>query len=72
MKAIEVEHIAKRYVIGGVKELGYRTIRDSLSNLFSRRDSRPSVRETIWALRDVTFSAAEGEVIGIIGRNGAG
>jgi len=72
MNAIEVEHIAKRYVIGGVKELGYRTIRDSLSNLFSSRKGKPSVRETIWALRDVTFSASEGEVIGIIGRNGAG
>jgi lipopolysaccharide transport system ATP-binding protein len=72
MNAIDVEHIAKRYVIGGVKELGYKTIRDSLTGLFARRAKTPSVRETIWALRDVSFSAAEGEVIGIIGRNGAG
>ncbi|HWS71304.1 MAG TPA: ABC transporter ATP-binding protein [Thermoanaerobaculia bacterium] len=72
MNAIDVEHIAKRYVIGGVKELGYKTIRDSISGMFRRRATTPSVRETIWALRDVSFSAAEGEVIGIIGRNGAG
>ena len=72
MNAIEVEHIAKRYVIGGVKELGYKTLRDSISGLFARREKTPSVRETIWALRDVSFTAAEGEVIGIIGRNGAG
>ncbi|MCU1227799.1 MAG: hypothetical protein JWO97_683, partial [Acidobacteria bacterium] len=25
MRSIEVEKLAKRYVIGGVKELGYRT-----------------------------------------------
>ena len=72
MNAIDVEHIAKRYVIGGVKELGYKTIRDSISGMFRRRAKTPSVREEIWALRDVSFSAAEGEVIGIIGRNGAG
>jgi lipopolysaccharide transport system ATP-binding protein len=72
MNAIDVEHIAKRYVIGGVQELGYKTLRDSLGNLFARGPKTPSVRETIWALRDVTFSASEGEVIGIIGRNGAG
>jgi lipopolysaccharide transport system ATP-binding protein len=72
MNAIDVEHIAKRYVIGGVKELGYKTIRDSIGGMFRRREKTPAVRETIWALRDVSFTAAEGEVIGIIGRNGAG
>jgi len=28
--------------------------------------------EFIWALRDVSFEVKEGEVLGIIGRNGAG
>jgi lipopolysaccharide transport system ATP-binding protein len=71
MRSIEVEQLAKKYVIGGVKELGYRTLRDSISGLLKRRAERPS-RETIWALRDVSFTAEQGEVIGIIGRNGAG
>jgi lipopolysaccharide transport system ATP-binding protein len=31
-----------------------------------------SPRETIWALKDVTFEVGEGEVLGVIGRNGAG
>jgi len=29
-------------------------------------------KEEFWALRDVSFSAAPGEIIGIVGRNGAG
>ena len=31
-----------------------------------------SQEETIWALRDVSFSIDRGETVGIIGRNGAG
>jgi lipopolysaccharide transport system ATP-binding protein len=71
MRSIEVEKLAKKYVIGGVKELGYRTLRDSISGLF-RSSGERAQRETIWALRDISFNAEQGEVIGIIGRNGAG
>ncbi|MCU1231266.1 MAG: transporter related [Acidobacteria bacterium] len=71
MRSIEVEKLAKKYVIGGVKELGYRTLRDSISGLF-RSSGERAQRETIWALRDISFTAEQGEVIGIIGRNGAG
>jgi lipopolysaccharide transport system ATP-binding protein len=70
-RAIEVEHLAKRYQIGGHRELQYKTIRDTLASLVRRGETR-SVRETIWALDDVTFSINAGEAIGIIGRNGAG
>jgi lipopolysaccharide transport system ATP-binding protein len=70
-RAIEVEHLAKRYQIGGHRELQYKTIRDTLASLVRRGETR-SVRETIWALDDVTFSINAGDAIGIIGRNGAG
>jgi len=69
--SIVVENIAKRYVIGGAKELGYKTLRDAIASLFRPRGPKMS-RETIWALKDVSFAAKKGEVIGIIGRNGAG
>ena len=37
-----------------------------------RHPLRRDKKETIWALRDVTFALGAGEVVGIIGRNGAG
>ncbi len=33
---------------------------------------KPSEAEILWALRNVSFSIAEGEVLGVLGRNGAG
>jgi len=70
-RAIEAGHLAKKYVIGGVKEANYRTLRDSIAGFVRRRGASPR-RETIWALRDVSFTVERGEVMGIIGRNGAG
>lgn len=43
----------------------------SCTSGFSVSDA-PRAREDFWALRDVSFSVAQGEVVGIIGRNGAG
>src|SRR5688572_13004033 len=70
-RTIAVENLAKKYVIGGLKERRYKTARDSIAGLF-RLGARTSSRETIWALQDVSFEASHGEAIGIIGRNGAG
>ena len=70
-RTIEVEQLAKKYVIGGIHEIGYNTMRDSIMSLF--RGRRPGVeKQTIWALHDVTFTADHGDTIGIVGRNGAG
>lgn len=37
-----------------------------------RRTTQTLTRETYWALRDISFEVPTGQVLGIIGRNGAG
>ena len=75
---IRAENISKKYKIGAAR---YRhdTLRDQITyglrNLFNRdgRRSRVSgLKDTIWALKDVSFEVKQGELVGIIGRNGAG
>jgi lipopolysaccharide transport system ATP-binding protein len=75
--AIQVENLGKQYRVG--QYVGYRTLRESLSNLLSAtfRHSnnghrRNKDQEYIWPLKDISFSVKRGEAIGIIGRNGAG
>lgn len=71
MKIIEIKNISKKYKIGG--SMQQTMLREALVNLFkfSFRGKRKK-SESIWALDDVSFSVDEGEVVGIIGRNGAG
>ncbi|HEX6189869.1 MAG TPA: ABC transporter ATP-binding protein [Pyrinomonadaceae bacterium] len=73
---IEVNNLAKQYQIGAVRP-PYQTLRESFLNAvripFQRRSNGSRARkETIWALKDVTFQVNPGEAVGIIGRNGAG
>ncbi len=68
---ITVEKLSKQYEIGVAKR--NTTLRESLTNLMTLHFLRSrSQEETIWALRDVSFSIGSGESVGIIGRNGAG
>jgi lipopolysaccharide transport system ATP-binding protein len=80
---IRVNNLSKRYRIGAA-EKGYKTFREAIMEglsapvrNFSRlrgltRFKNGDEADVIWALKDVSFEVNEGEVLGIIGKNGAG
>lgn len=61
--AIHVEGLSKCYQL-------YDQPQDRLKQMFM--GSRKTYFRDFWALRDVSFSIARGETVGIIGRNGSG
>jgi lipopolysaccharide transport system ATP-binding protein len=72
--AITTHELSKSYLLGTGRR-GYTTLRDALVEAAQRpldRRARRRERETLWALRDVSFTVQHGEVVGLIGHNGAG
>jgi lipopolysaccharide transport system ATP-binding protein len=68
--------VGKQYRIGQYRSR-YNTLRDKIGTFFpgsknQKRADPGSTENQFWALRNVSFSVAEGEVVGVIGRNGAG
>jgi len=75
--AIRVEKLGKRYRIGA-PAMSYRTLRESVADVFRsplqwlRGGENLNGKNTIWALKDISFEVNQGQVLGVIGRNGAG
>jgi lipopolysaccharide transport system ATP-binding protein len=65
---LEIGNVSKKYRIRH-SQGGYVSFRERIVSLASRSREQ---REDFWALKDVSFSVAQGESIGVIGRNGAG
>jgi lipopolysaccharide transport system ATP-binding protein len=79
--AISVENLSKLYRLGTGPAGGYRTLRETITDAVAapwRRlrgktpSSSPASSGSVWALRDVSLDVQPGEVVGVIGRNGAG
>lgn len=78
---IEVKNISKKYNINAYQGK-YIALRDVLTNIMKKPFSflkakaekviGKANKEEFWALKDINFTVKKGEVIGIIGHNGAG
>jgi lipopolysaccharide transport system ATP-binding protein len=64
-KCYRIRHEQQRYV--ALRDV----ITDRFKRLFRHAEALPT-REDFWALKGVSFEVAQGEVVGLIGRNGAG
>lgn len=68
MPIIQVDHVTKEYQLGQLHSL-----KTTVLNQWSRLTGQPvEDRKPFKALDDVSFSVEQGEVLGIIGHNGAG
>src|SRR5213595_448888 len=75
---ITVENLCKKYSLRHQRNERYTALRDVIAEkalgFFKNLKSGNGVsvsKEDFWALKDVSFEVQRGEVVGIIGRNGA-
>jgi len=81
---LQVENLGKKYLIKHQQQVSYTALRDVITDKVKsfgkkiifpwnhKQSSTYSKTEEFWALKDVSFKVEQGNVIGIIGRNGAG
>jgi lipopolysaccharide transport system ATP-binding protein len=78
---LEIQNVSKQYTLGGkrirktenFRELLQRALSSPLRAMIGRNRVEAAKEElyTFWALKDVSIDVHQGDVIGIIGRNGS-
>jgi lipopolysaccharide transport system ATP-binding protein len=72
--AIKVENLSKVYKLGSGKGPG-QTLRDTVAEFFRfgvNKKKDGATEDLFWALRNLNLEIKAGEVVGVVGRNGAG
>jgi ABC-type polysaccharide/polyol phosphate transport system ATPase subunit len=67
--AVRFENVSKRFMMATERP---QTILESVIALANGRQVRRRTEQELWAVRDLSFELAQGESLGIIGRNGSG
>ena len=76
--AIEVSELGKRFVLGslgmsrGLHQKYENAVRRAAARLKNRPEEESETEHVLWALRNVNLKIRHGEIVGLIGHNGAG
>lgn len=76
--AITAHQLGKRFILGkrgvqrGLHELYEDALRGIVHSLTRRKEDAGEKENILWALRDIDFRIRHGEVVGLVGHNGAG
>lgn len=79
---IQVENLSKKYVIGQNRQAGSMNLRETMTQSAKslgkkilqphKKSDNANTLQDFWALKDISLSINQGEIVGIIGRNGSG